>query len=156
MFHLSTATANQSCPFPGSLTIVAFSPTWGVHILWYTCYPRMTPDAEKEHTWDCCCGCRCHLSLPTMSWSYRKCALALYINGDRQRWPSTFGARTIRIEFPESDTSLEITSLKCCILTQNRPPSLASFPDLPVFCSLVCVQYNTWKWKSGEKPFTWM
>ena len=29
---LSTATANQSCSFPGSLTVVAFSPTRGVHI----------------------------------------------------------------------------------------------------------------------------
>ena len=30
-------------------------------------------------TWDCCCGCRCHLSLPTMTWPYCECALALYI-----------------------------------------------------------------------------
>ena len=30
----------------------------------------------------------------------------------------------------------------CCIL-------LASFPGLPHFCSLVYVQYNTWKRKSG-------
>ena len=40
---------DRSCLFPGSLTVVAFSPTWGVHILWYMWYPRMTPDAEKEH-----------------------------------------------------------------------------------------------------------
>ena len=28
---------------------------------------------------------------------------------------------------------------------------LALFPGLPVFCSSVFVQYNTWKWKSAEK-----
>ena len=44
---------------------------------------------RRKGTWDCCCSCCCHLSLP---WPYRKCALALYIVGDRQRWPSTFRA----------------------------------------------------------------
>ena len=28
---------------------------------------------------------------------------------------------------------------------------IASFPGLPRLCSLVCIQYNTRKWKSGEK-----
>ena len=28
---------------------------------------------------------------------------------------------------------------------------VASFPGLPCFCSLVCVQYNTRKWTSNEK-----
>ena len=28
---------------------------------------------------------------------------------------------------------------------------VSSFPGLPHFCSSVCVQYNAWKWKSGEK-----
>ena len=28
---------------------------------------------------------------------------------------------------------------------------VASFPGLPHFCFLVCIQYNTWKWKSSEK-----
>ena len=27
---------------------------------------------------------------------------------------------------------------------------VALFPGLPHFCSLLCVQYNTWKWKSGK------
>ena len=31
------------------------------------------------------------------------------------------------------------------------PTPVASFPGLPSFCSSVCVQYNTQKWKSGEK-----
>ena len=30
---------------------------------------------------------------------------------------------------------------------------IASFPGLPVFCSLVCVQYNTWKRKSAKRAF---
>ena len=30
-------------------TVVALSPTWGIHILWYTWYPQMSPDTEKEH-----------------------------------------------------------------------------------------------------------
>ena len=29
--------------------------------------------------------------------------------------------------------------------------TLASLPGLPRFCSLVCIQYNTRKWKSGKK-----
>ena len=27
---------------------------------------------------------------------------------------------------------------------------VASFPGFPRFCSSVCVQYNTWKWKRGR------
>ena len=30
------------------------------------------------------------------------------------------------------------------IKQMNKKPS-------PIFCSLVCVRYNTWKWKSGKK-----
>ena len=75
-------------------------------------------------TWDCCCGCCCHLSLPTMSRPHRECALVSYINSDRQRWhpllePANPRDATIGNEFPESDASLEITGLKYCLLTQN-------------------------------------
>ena len=69
-----------------------FPSAWGVHILCYTWYPRMIPDAEKNvelllrlPQW------LSHLSLPMMSQPHCEYALALYINGDRQRWPSTFG-----------------------------------------------------------------
>ena len=117
----STATTNHLCSFPGSLyTVVAYMrhPYSLIHVL-FSDDPR-----RWKRTWDCCCGCHCHLSLPSMSWPYRESALGLYINGDRQPWPFTFGAslsvwRNNRNEFPESDASLEITGLKCCILTQR-------------------------------------
>ena len=86
----STTTSNRSCWFPGSLTVVSFSPTWGIFsfdtrgiLRW----PR-----HWKGMWDCCCGCHCHLSLTTMFQPYRECALVLYISADRQPWPSTFGA----------------------------------------------------------------
>ena len=129
-----TFEADRSCLFPGSLT-VAFSPTWGVHVYWYTWYPRMTPRCWKE-LWDCCCSCHCHFSLPTMSQPYCECALALYINGDRQRWHRPLLGlayrcdTTIGNEFLESDPSLEITSLKCCILTQNQKGPIIRAPTV--------------------------
>ena len=67
---------------------------------------------------------RCHLSLPTMSQPYRKCALALYINSEGNDVhpflePANLCDTTIGNEFPECDASLENTSFECCILTQN-------------------------------------
>ena len=37
---------------------------------------------------------------------------------------------TIGNEFPESDASLEITSLKCCILTQNKKGCIIRVPTV--------------------------
>ena len=62
-----------------------------------------------------------------MSQPYRECALALYIstvtgNDDRpllEPEPDNPCDATIGNEFLESDASLEITGLKCCILMQN-------------------------------------
>ena len=62
--------------------------------------------------WDCCCSCHCHLSLPTMSWPHRECALAIYIvtgNNDRLLLePANPCDLTKGNEFPESDASLEL------------------------------------------------
>ena len=85
---LSTATANWSCSFPGSLTIVAFSEA----SILYTWYPRMTPDAEKER------GTAVAVAMS----HYQRCVnhianVPLYINGDRHRSLSTFGARLIHV-----------------------------------------------------------
>ena len=56
-----------------------------------------------------------------MSQPYHECALALYINDDGPLLkPVNPYEATIGNEFPESDASLEITSLKCCILMQIR------------------------------------
>ena len=64
--------------------------------------------------------------LPTMSRPYRECALASEytstVTGTDHRpllEPANLCDQTIGNEFPESDTSLEITGLKCCILMQN-------------------------------------
>ena len=63
-------------------------------LLQYSLIHMVSSDDPRcwKGTWDCCCSCHCHLSLPTMSRPCRECSLTLYINGDRQRWPSTFGA----------------------------------------------------------------
>ena len=66
------------------------------------------------------------ISLPTMSRPYRECALASEytstVTGTDHRpllEPANLCDQTIGNEFPESDASLEITGLKCCILMQN-------------------------------------
>ena len=49
-----------------------------------------------------------------------------------------------------------------CLSWTLSKQRLASFPGLPVFCSSVCVQYNTWKRKSAKNGeglgtlITWM
>ena len=64
------------------------------------------------------------LSLPMIPRAYHECALALYINGTGNNdcpilEPANSCDATIGNGFPESDASLEITGLKCYILTQN-------------------------------------
>ena len=89
--HRYSDTANRLCLFPDSLTVVAFllreaSITYSlIHVV------SLNDPKRWKGTWDCG-GCLYHLSLPTMSRPHRECGLALYVIGDSQRWPSTFGA----------------------------------------------------------------
>ena len=39
----------------------------------------------------------------------------------------------------------------CCLQYKQSTTRVALLPRFPRFCSLVCVQYNTRKQKSGEK-----
>ena len=89
-----------------------------------TWYPRMTSDAENERG--------TAVAVVVAISHYQRClghnanvpALALCIkvagNDDCPHLePADPCDATIGNEFPESDASLEITGLKCCILTQN-------------------------------------
>ena len=95
------------------------------HILWYTWYPQMTPDAEKGY------GTAVAVAVVIAISHYQWCLG--HITSVPQLYTSTMTGNddcpilepvnlcdaTIGNEFLESDTSLEITSLKCYILTQN-------------------------------------
>ena len=123
VLSLITATANRSCLFPGFPTIVAFFPAWGIHILWHTWYPRMTPDTEKNVElllW--------FVPFPSLTTNDVSATSGMCLSFIHQ-WsgnddhpllePAIPCDATIGNEFPESDASLEITHLKCCILTQK-------------------------------------
>ena len=76
-------------------------------------------------------GLLLRLPLPSLTTNNVSVILRMCLSFIHQRWQATMTIHfwsqlicdaTIGIEFPESDASLKITGLKCCILTQNRPP----------------------------------
>ena len=126
--------ADRSCSFPGSLTVVAFSLLHeaSISLIRYTWYPQMTPDAEKERG----------IAVVVAISHYQRClghimnVPQLYIsavagNDDRPLLePANPCDTTIRIEFPESDASLEISDLKCCILMQVQKGCIIKAPTV--------------------------
>ena len=104
----STAIANRLCSFPGSLTIFAF-----FLLEAFIFIDDVVSSDDPRHwnrTWDCCCSCRCHLLLPTMSRPYHECALAFtsMVRGNDDHpplEPANLCDATIGNEFPESDKS---------------------------------------------------
>ena len=73
--------ADRSCSFPGTLTF-GFSPMRRPYSLIHV-VSLDDPDAKNKR--GTAVAVAIDLTLPMMSWPYRECALALYINGERQR-----------------------------------------------------------------------
>ena len=79
---------------------------WGVHIFWYTWYPRMSPDAENERG-------TVLLLLPSLTTNNVSAISQMCLSFTHQWWQATMTVHiscpcdtTIENEFPESDASL--------------------------------------------------